>query len=87
MNTKHQLDIAEVEVVVKNSSNEKEVKLARRQIKELEDKVENLSLGKARAECEVRSLKVESDSLASLLSMRQNIDNPLPKQSPKKKKK
>ena len=61
MNTKHQLDISEVEVVVKNSSNEKELKLASRQIKELEDKVENLSLGKARAKSEVKSLKVESD--------------------------
>ena len=87
MNTKHQLDIAEVEVVVKNSSNEKELKLARRQIKELEDKVESLSLGKARAEAEVRSNRVENDSLASLLSMRQNINKPLSKQSPAKKKK
>ena len=89
MNTKHHLESKEVDKAVKNNSNEKELKEARFKIKELEDKVEHITLSKSRVECEVNKLRVESDSLANLLSLRQNIDNPVPpsKSSPKKKKK
>ena len=84
MNTKHQLDITDVEVVVQNCFNENKLKVTKQQIKELQDKVEDLSIGKARAECNVRILKVESDTLASLLSMRQILTTLSPSKAPRK---
>ena len=51
INTKHQLNS------VKTSCNEKEHKIAKQPLKDLNDKVEYLSLRKARAECEVGRLK------------------------------
>ena len=67
----------------------KELKEARFKIKKLEDNVEHLTLSKSRVECEVNKLRVESDSLANLLSLRQTIYNHVPpsKSIPKKKKK
>ena len=67
INTKHELDPAEVDTIIQNDSNEKELKKAKRQIRELQDRVEDLTLGKTKLECEVKSLKAESDSLMSLL--------------------
>ena len=51
--------------------------------------VENLTLGKTKLDCEVKSLRTENDSLAGLLTMHKNIDNQasISKPSPKKKKK
>ena len=46
INTKHQLDSEEVDIAVKNNSNEKELKEANGKIKELKDKVENLAVAK-----------------------------------------
>ena len=71
------------------SAREKLVSEAKPKIKELEDKVENRALGKSRLKCEVGRLKAENDTMASLLSLRQNIDHPVPpsKRSPKKTKK
>ena len=48
MNTKHQLNHEEVNIVIENYCNEKELKRAKRQVKELKDKVEHLALGEAR---------------------------------------
>ena len=84
----YELDPAEVDTIIQNDSNEKELKKAKRQIRELQDKVEDLTLGKTKLEYEVRSLKAESDSLMSLLSLHQNTNTtaPLSKPSTKKKK-
>ena len=89
INTKHQIDPSDVDIIIQNNSNEKELKKARHHTRELEDRVENLTLVNSRLECEVRSLKKESDSLTILLSLRQNIDKPVPlsKRSQKKKRK
>ena len=88
INTKHQLDNEEVNAVIQNDSDKKELIKAKRHIKELEERVEHLTLSKTKVECEVGKLRAESDSLASLLSLRQSIENPVPeKQPPKKKKK
>ena len=67
----------------------KEMKEARFEIRDLEDQVEHLTLSKSRVECELNKLRVESDSLANLLSLCQNIDIPVApsKSSPKKNKK
>ena len=88
INTKHQIDPAEVYTIIKNDSNEKELKKAKHQVRELQDRVEDLTLGKTKLECEVNSLKAESDSLMSLLSLYQNTNHavPLSKSSTKKKK-
>ena len=86
INTKHQLNDEEVNIVIHNESTDKELKKAKRQIKELEDKVENLALGKAKADCEVNQLRTETDSLRNILSLRPSIDNPLPVKQTKKKK-
>ena len=86
INTKHQLDPAEVDTLIQNDSNEKELKKAKCQIRELQDRVESLSLGKSRLECEGKSLKAEIDSLMSLLSLRQNTNNPVPLSKPSLKK-
>ena len=53
MNTKHQLNLEEANIVIENDSN--------CQIKELEDKIEHLALDKARVECEVGKLKTEKE--------------------------
>ena len=86
INTKHQLDNEEVNVVIQNYSDKKELTKAKRQIKELQDRVEHLTLGKDRVECEVWKLKAESDSLMSLLSLCQSIDNSVPVKRTLKKK-
>ena len=86
MNTKHQLNHEEANIVIENDSNGKELKRAKRQIKELEDKVEHLALGKARVECEVGKLRTENESLTSLFSLRKNSDKLPSKQTPQKKK-
>ena len=87
INTKHQLDSALVDTIIQNDSNEKEFKKAKRQFRELQDKVKDLPLGKTKLEFAKR-LKAESDSLMSLLSVHQNTNNsvPLTKPSTKKKK-
>ena len=88
INPKHQLDDEEVYIVIQNDSNDRELKKANRLNKELEEKVEHLALGKARLECEASHLRTESDSLKSLIFLRQSIDTHVPgKQTPKKKKK
>ena len=56
INIKHQLDPAEVDIIIQNDSNEKELKKAKHEIREFKDKVENLTLGKTRLECEVKIL-------------------------------
>ena len=89
INTKHQLNPSEVDILIQNDSNGKELKKARHEIRELKDMVENLTLGKTKLDCEVKSLRTENDSLASLLTMKKNIDNQgsISKPSLKKKKK
>ena len=87
MNTKHQFDHEEVNVVIQNDSDKKELTKTKDQIKELEERVEKFTLSKSKVECEVGKLRAESDSLASLLSLRQSIDNPVQvKQTQKKTK-
>ena len=73
-------------IVIQNESTDKELKKAKGQIKELEDKVENLALGKAKADFEVNQLRKETDSLRNILSLQSSIDNPLPVKQTKKKK-
>ena len=87
MNTKHQIEPEYVVIVVKNISNEKDLKKANRRIKEFEAQVEDLNLSKTQAECEARRSKSEAETLQLLSSLRQ--DNPvlLPKPKPKGKRK
>ena len=78
----------EIDIVIQDDSNEKELKKGNRLIKKLEEKVEHLALGKTRVECEASQLRTENEFLQSLISLRQSIGNPVPgKQSTKKKKK
>ena len=84
INTKHQLDPAEVDTIIQNDSNKKELKKAKRQIRELQDKVEDLTLGQTKLKCEAKSLKAESDSL---MSLHQNTNNTVPFSKPSTKKK
>ena len=86
INTKHKLNDEEVNIIIHNESTDKELKKAKRQIKELEDKGKNLALGKAKADCEVNQLRTETDSLSNILSLRPSIDNHLPVKQTKKKK-
>ena len=87
INTKHQLDPEEVDTIIQNDSNEKELKTAKRQIRELPDKVEDLTLGKTKLACEIKSLKAEGDSPMSLLSLHQNTNATVPLSKPSTKKK
>ena len=84
INKNHQLDPEEIDIVYHKDSNKKELKKLKLENRELKEKVEHLALGKTKVECEVKRLQTECDSLASLLSLRQNIDNPV---LPSKKKK
>ena len=57
INTKHQLDPEEVNIVIQNDSNEKELKKLKLENRELKEKVEHLALGKTKVECEVKQLQ------------------------------
>ena len=90
INTKHQLNLSEVDILIQNDFNGKQLKKARHEIRELKDMVENLTLrGKTKLDCEVKSLRTENDPIASLLTVHKNIDNQasISKPRPKKKKK
>ena len=84
INTKHQLDPEEVEIVIQNESNTKDLKKLKLEHRELKEKVKHLALGKTKRECEVKRLQTECDSLAGLLSLCQNKNIPV---LPSKKKK
>ena len=85
MNTKHQVEPEDLDIVVKNITNEKDLKEANRRIKEFEAQVEDLNLSKAKAECEARRSKLEAETMQSLLSLRQDDSVLLSKPKPKGK--
>ena len=85
INTKDQLDTEELNAVIQNYSDKKELIKGKYHIKELEERVEHLTLSKTKVECEVAKLRAERDSQASLLSLCQSIDNPVPEKQPQKK--
>ena len=69
INTKHQEESHEVDLLFSNANNEKELMEANKNIKELEDKVEQLTLSKASAESEACRSKSMAENLQMLLDL------------------
>ena len=69
INTKHQEESHEVDLLVSNANNEKDLKEANKNIKKLEDKVELLTLSKASAESEACRSKSVAENLQMLLDL------------------